>query len=229
MLLHNFDLLLSDPLTFLMLIGAVGVSLLIGITVHEWAHAASAAAQGDLTAQRMGRLTLNPGAHLDPTGTVMLLIAGFGWGKPVPFNSRRLRTGRLGVALVSAAGPVSNVCLALAFAAALRSGVLSSHDVSPATLRAWDPQAWAALIATYSVTLNLVLAVFNLLPLAPLDGSGVVAGLAPRGWLPVVRRLEVIGPVLLVALVGGGIVFGWNPLGFLFDPVIRFADALTGS
>lgn len=228
MLLSNFDLLLSDPLSYVTLLVAVGVSLLAGITVHEWAHAASAAAQGDRTAQRLGRLTLNPKAHLDPTGTVMLLIAGFGWGKPVPYNPRALRTGRAGVALVSAAGPLSNVCLALAFAAVLRSGVLSPHDVSRDALRALDAQAWAALVATYSVTLNLVLAVFNLLPLAPLDGSGVLAGLAPRRWLPVVQRLEIIGPVVLIAIIGGGIAFRWSPLGFLFDPVIRFADTLIG-
>ena len=102
MLLTQSDLLLDDPFAFFVLLVAVGISLLIGISFHEAAHAYSANALGDSTAARLGRITLNPKAHLDPTGTVMLLIAGFGWGKPVPVNPFRLRR-RNSMAIVSAA------------------------------------------------------------------------------------------------------------------------------
>lgn len=104
MLLAAFNLLLDDPLTFLkvvpLLLAIITFALLIGITVHEFSHALAAFHLGDNTARRMGRLTLNPLAHLDPMGTLLLFIAGFGWGKPVPVNPYALRQGRVGMALV---------------------------------------------------------------------------------------------------------------------------------
>jgi len=229
MLLANFNLLFDDPGAFFVLVGAVAVSLLIAISVHEWAHAASAALQGDFTARRQGRLTLNPGAHLEPVGTVMLLVAGFGWGRPVPFDPRALRTGRLGVALVSFAGPLSNIVLALLFALLFRVGLLDAGEITRGALHAGNVSAWLSLIGIYSVTLNLILAAFNLLPLAPLDGSGILTGLAPRRWLPLVRRVNVWGPVALVMLILSNLAFDVNVLGFVFDPVIRFADRLVGA
>ncbi|MBI4202081.1 MAG: site-2 protease family protein, partial [Chloroflexi bacterium] len=113
MLFSSIDLLLNDPLTFLkvfpVILAAIGSALLLGITVHEASHALVAFRLGDYTAKRLGRLTLNPQRHLDPTGALMLVIVGFGWGKPVPVNPYYLAGGRKGLALVSAAGPISNL------------------------------------------------------------------------------------------------------------------------
>ena len=226
MLLARSDLLLDDPFAFFVLILAVAVSLLIGITFHEAAHAYSANKLGDPTAARLGRITLNPKSHLDPTGTVMLLVAGFGWGKPVPVNPLRLWNGRRGVAIVSAAGPATNLLLALAFASLFQVGLLEAGDFSRAELRTLDPGAWLNIIATYSVLLNLILAAFNLLPLPPLDGGGVLAGVVPREWLPAVTWLQRVGPIVLIAVIGLSILTDLNPLGFVFGPVIDFAGFL---
>ena len=189
MLLANSDLLLDAPRAFFVWMSAVSAALLIGVTFHEFSHAFAANRQGDLTATRLGRLTLNPKAHLDPAGTVMLFIVGFGWGKPVPVDPRRLKSGRLGMAIVSAAGPAANVVLALAFALLFQSGLLEPSNFNRSALGAIDVLGWLTLVATLSVLLNLILAVFNLLPVPPLDGGGILAGIAPRVLLPAVAKL----------------------------------------
>ena len=227
MLLAYRDVLLGDPFAFVVLMVAVAVSLTIAITFHEFAHAFAANRLGDPTAARLGRLTLNPKAHLDPTGTIMLLIAGFGWGRPVPVDVRRLRQGRRGMAIVSAAGPASNIVLALAFSLAFQLGLVTSGGgVFIGALKELDPLAWATAIATYSVLLNLVLAAFNLLPIAPLDGGGILAGILPRPWLPAVAKLQRYGPVVLIGVVGLSYLTDINVLGFLFDPVLDLAARL---
>ena len=227
MLLFNSNLLFSDPFRFLVDVVAMSTALLVGITFHEFAHAYAANRQGDLTATRMGRLTLNPKAHLDPAGTLMLLIAGFGWGKPVPVNPYALRSGRRGMAIVSVAGPVANLLLVIAFALLFQLGVLEV-GVSLTALRAFDVTAWVTIIATYSVILNLILAVFNLLPIPPLDGGGILAGIAPRVALPVVSTLQRVGPPLLLIAVLLTLVSDVNVLGPLFTPVNALADRLIG-
>ena len=228
MLIAARDLLFDDPFAFLVLFIAVAASLLIALTFHEFAHAWTAYRLGDLTAQRAGRLTLNPRAHLDPVGTVMVLVLGFGWGKPVPVNPAALRNGRRGMALVSVAGPASNVLVALAFATLFQLGLVSLDDLGRNALQGADPLAWAALIASFGVTLNLILAAFNLLPLFPLDGSGILTGIVPRQWLPAIVRLQRVAPLLLILVIVSSIVTGRSALGFLFGPVIRFADSLMG-
>ncbi len=227
MLLAFRDVLLDDPFAFFALLVAVAVSLTIGITFHEFSHAFAASRLGDPTAARLGRLTLNPKAHLDPTGTVMLLIAGFGWGRPVPVDPRQMWNGRRGMAIVSAAGPLSNLALALGFALLFQLGIVTSGGgASIEALREPDLVAWATLIATYSVLLNLVLAAFNLLPIAPLDGGGILTGILPRAWVPAVARMQRFGPVVLIGIIGLAILTDINVLGFLFDPVLDLADRL---
>ena len=228
MLLVNRELLFDDPFAFVVLLVAVSVSLLIGITVHEFSHALAANRLGDMTATDRGRLTLNPKAHLDPTGTLMLLIAGFGWGRPVPVDLRRLRNGRRGMAIVSAAGPASNVVLALGFALLFQVGLVTQGDFSREALRTLDPLAWATLVATYSVLLNLILAAFNLLPIAPLDGGGILTGIVPRPWLPAIAKVQRYGPFVLVGVIGFSLLTGVSVLGFLFGPVLDLADVLMG-
>ena len=227
MLLAYRDVLLDDPLAFVVLLVAVAVSLTIGITIHEFSHAFAANRLGDPTATRLGRLTLNPKAHLDPTGTIMLLVAGVGWGRPVPVDPRRLWNGRRGMAIVSAAGPASNVVLAVSFGSLFQLGIFTSGGgVFIEPLKELDPVAWATAIATYSVLLNLVLAAINLLPIAPLDGGGILMGVLPRAWLPSVASMQRYGPVVLIGIVGLTFLTDINVLGFLFEPVLDLAARL---
>lgn len=228
MLLFNTDLLLDDPFAFTVLIVSVVVALVIGITVHEFAHAAAATMRGDLTAQRLGRLTLNPKAHLSPAGSIMLLLVGFGWGKPVPVDLFRLRGGRRALAFVSAAGPASNVVLALSFALLFQIGLLSVDEISRSALESLSLRAWASIAGSYAVQLNLILAVFNLLPVPPLDGGGILAGIAPQGVLPAVQQIQKIGPMVLLALILSTYVTNLNILGTIFGPVLGLTDILIG-
>jgi len=135
-------------------------ALLAALTIHEYAHARTAALLGDPTPRLMGRLTLNPVAHLDPLGLIMLWLFKFGWAKPVPINPYYFKDGRKGVMLVSLAGPGSNVLLA--FITAVMIGLLSKYQFLTA---GWSKVLWL----TYSY--NIIFAIFNLLPLPPLDGS----------------------------------------------------------
>jgi Zn-dependent protease len=152
-------LLRDDPRVFV----AFVIAVILGITFHEFSHAAVATLQGDQTARSQGRLTLNPIAHLDPLGSIALILAGFGWGRPVPFNPMRLRSRRVGAALVGLAGPAANFVLALAAAIGVR--VLFSTGTGAFEVN------FSLILLDMLVTLNVVLGVFNLLPIPPLDGS----------------------------------------------------------
>ena len=229
MLLAGQDLLRDDPFGFFALMTAVALALLVSISVHEFSHAAAANRLGDSTARRLGRLTLNPKAHLDPVGTLMLLVVGFGWGRPVPVNASALRNGRRGMAAVSLAGPASNLVLAFAVAMLFQVGLLDFGLIDRGALGRFEPGAWAAYVGWYGVLLNLILAAFNLIPLAPLDGSGILRGIVPRAWLPALRRVEVYGPLILIGVIGLQVLGGVSVLGFVFGPVIDFADVLVGA
>ena len=207
MLLRSIDLLFEDPAAFVTafstFLATGGVALLIAITVHEFSHAAVAYRLGDLTAKRLGRLTLNPIRHLDPVGTIMLVLVGFGWGKPVPVNPYNLRVGgRKGMSMVAAAGPLANVITAAFCALPIRMGLISWH--SPFTSRGLQFQGLDSLLADllgFVIFFNIVLAIFNLIPLFPLDGSKVVAGLLPSGVANNLARWEASGPVILMGII----------------------------
>ena len=164
-------------------------ALLIAITVHEYAHALIAYAYGDPTAKLQGRLSLNPLKHLDPLGTLMLLIAGIGWARPVPINPHRFRDRRSGLLAVSLAGPVSN------FATALITLILLML-----LMRLRIPYWLFGLLEMIAV-INIVLGVFNLIPIPPLDGSKVLTAVAPSTVLGFYRRIEAYGPFLLLLLI----------------------------
>ena len=207
MLLNSIDLLFDNPGAFLDVVvvffAAVAPALLIAITVHEFSHAALATRLGDPTARLLGRLSLNPVRHLDPMGTIMMLLVGFGWGKPVPVNPLYLRNGaRRGMSAVSAAGPISNLATAALFAVPIRAGLVPWH--SPFYFTGLEGQALSGLLADllgFVIFYNIVLAIFNLIPLAPLDGSKVAIGLLPPGPAAAIARREAYGPIILLGII----------------------------
>lgn len=176
----------------------LGLALLVALTFHEAAHAWAADRLGDPTAREMGRLTLNPLAHLHPLGTLLLLLVGLGWGRPVPIDAERLRPSpQVGMGLVAAAGPVSNFLLALPLALLLRTREVHFY---PVMLFDTVPFSWGLLLS-WIVWLNLALALFNLIPIAPLDGSRLVMALLPRRYFYLIGRIEPYSMLFLVAAI----------------------------
>ena len=172
------------------------IPLLLSLAVHEWAHAWVAWRLGDDTAARLGRMTLNPISHVDPLGTLLppLLGVPFGWARPVPVEPTRFRRGvtmTRGLCLVALAGPASNALLA---------GICGSVLLGSAGAVGWLPAAVHAFLST-SIVLNLALAVFNLLPIPPLDGSRVADALIPRRFRPQWNAFCGFGPWLMLALI----------------------------
>lgn len=164
------------------------IAIILAVSIHEFSHARVATWFGDDLPRRAGRLTLNPLAHLDPMGSLLFLIAHFGWGKPVPINPAAMRNPNLGWALSSAAGPLSNFISA----AIVAEGLITIGRPS-------DP--FAHEILRQFVLISVVLGVFNLVPLPPLDGFGFVFGLAPRSLKLALLPLQRYGPFILLALL----------------------------
>jgi len=189
------NLLLKDPLGFIL----IAIPLLYSIIFHELAHGWVAYLMGDPTAKSLGRLSLNPLKHLDPIGTIMLFIFGFGWAKPVPVNFNQLRDRHKGMILVSAAGIITNMLLA--FIALFLSRLLSL-----------SPSSMPAVLLYYFAQINIILAAFNLIPLPPLDGSKILMGFAPPSVQDFLFRLERYGFFIIIALLYLGVL----------DPVIQF-------
>jgi Zn-dependent protease len=165
------------------------LGLVIGITVHEASHAASAYVLGDDTAYRDGRVTLNPISHLDVLGSMMLLLAGFGWGRPTPVVPSKLRGGVLGPVAVALAGPVSNL-LIVVFCAAL-------YLLPPLQ----DSGGYLFILVVMVAFTNALLFVFNLIPIPPLDGSKVIFPFLPRALDGFVDFMNQYGPMILLGLI----------------------------
>ena len=207
-----FDSLISRIASF--------IPVVLALTVHEWAHARVALHLGDDTALQQGRLTLNPLAHLDPVGTILLPLLGvpFGWAKPVPVDPSRFRpdvTMGTGLLLTAAAGPVSNLILAMLSGAALRlAGGVFALALHPA----------AEFLLIRFTVINLAMAVFNLLPVPPLDGSRIVDGLIPFGWRAVWNRFSAFGVFILLAIFVAPQLFGSGA----GDWVGALSSSLTG-
>ena len=189
------SLLLKDPLTFVLL----AVPLLYSIIIHELAHGWVAYRLGDPTAKYQGRLTLNPLKHLDPIGTAMLFLVGFGWAKPVPVDFSLLRTSRLGLILVSAAGIIANMIFAFI-------AILLLRLVAP------SPSGSMGQLLYYLAQINIMLASFNLIPIPPLDGSKILMGFLSERLQYSLSRLEPYGFFIIIGLLYLGAL----------DPVIHF-------
>lgn len=192
--------LFTNPLFFIVNL----IALVLAITVHEFAHAITADKLGDPTPRIQKRITLNPLAHLDVYGTLFLLLFGFGWGKPVEFDWFNLKNPRRDAALISIAGPVSNFILAILCAVILRLSLLGT----------------ASVFLIPIITMNLILGVFNLIPIHPLDGFKIVSGLLPREQAVEWEKLARYGFIFLLFLI---IPFGSKSmLSTILDPILTF-------
>ena len=194
------NLLIKDPLSFII----IAIPLLYAIIIHELAHGWVAYRMGDPTAKWLGRLSLNPLKHLDPIGTLMLFIFGFGWAKPVPVDFTRLNDPRKGLIYVSSAGIVANIILAF-----LSLLLLKSFQIPPFTT--------VSLLFYYFAHINIILASFNLIPIPPLDGSKILMGFVSRRLQYSLLRLEPYGMFIIIGLLWIGAL---NPLIALFKYAI---------
>jgi Zn-dependent protease len=197
-------LLINDPVTFVLL----AIPLLYSIIVHELAHGWVAYMMGDSTAKNRGRLTLNPLKHLDPLGTLLLFVVGFGWAKPVPVNTENIRNPRMGFILVSAAGIVANTIFAFL-------AILAMQVLTPL------PESSTATFLFYLAQINIILAAFNLIPIPPLDGSRILMGFLPDHMKYFFHRLEPYGFFVIIILLYLGVLnpviafFRWMILGLI--------------
>lgn len=200
------NLLIKDPWTFILLV----IPLLYSIIIHELAHGWVAYRMGDPTAKYAGRLTLNPLKHIDPIGTAMLFLFGFGWAKPVPVNLQYIPHARLGLILVSSAGIVANMIFA--FLAVL-------------LLRLWSPapSGSSGLFLYYLAQINIMLASFNLIPIPPLDGSKILMGFMTERLQFAFSRLEPYGLFIIIGLLYLGAL---DPIIHAFSTIILSLIAL---
>lgn len=198
--------LFSDPLFFLVWL----VGIIIALSVHEFAHALVGYWLGDQTAKQMGRLTLNPLAHVDPVGLIALVLVGFGWGKPVPYNRYNLRDQRIGPVLIAVAGPVSNLLMAIAGAVIFR---LVGTELGAENL--------LVIALQFFVMLNVALCLFNLIPIPPLDGSKLLLlALAGPRHARARNWIETRGSLLLIGVIVADAFFNLG-LFATFSDVIR--------
>ncbi|RPJ52131.1 MAG: site-2 protease family protein [Chloroflexi bacterium] len=199
------------------------ITLVVAITLHEFAHAKVADMLGDTTPRQNGRVTLNPLAHLDPIGSLMMIFAGFGWGRPVPVNPYILgRHSPAALMWVSLAGPATNFMLAIFAAIPLRMGLASDYSAQP-----FLPSSYYFL--TGFVFTNLFLALFNLVPLFPLDGDKIGDYFFPPFLGRILATIRPFGPMILILLLFVGPNFGFNFISeVVYPPVASLFYLLVG-
>jgi Zn-dependent protease len=194
-------------------IAGIAVALVVGITFHEFSHAYIADQLGDHRPRALGRVSLNPVDHIDPVGALVFVLAGFGWGKPVPVNVYALRPGRIGMAIVAAGGPVANVIVAVLAAVLYRLVEMAGIG------------GFGLEIAFWVVYFNLILAIFNLIPIPPLDGYNALLAFLPPRSVFAIQRYAPYGVMLLLLLV----LLPGSPLGRLLGVAGPLARGLTGA
>ncbi len=209
----NLAQISQNPEFFVVWVAAI----LISLSVHEFAHALMSTKLGDSTARNLGRLTMNPLAHIDPLGFMALILVGFGWGRPVPFNPANLKSERFGPGLVGVAGPFSNLVMAVASMIVLKLIVTFTSLASNNLL---------VMFLFLLVNLNLILMVFNLIPLPPLDGSKLFFAFLPRRFHAAELFLEKWGPWFLIFLIIFDDALPVPILGTLFATVQRFVNVV---
>jgi len=222
MIFVYFDLLDIDAFAAFVLFGALVTALIVGISFHEFSHAYVADSMGDRLPRSLGRVTLNPLAHLDPVGTILLFLVGFGWGKPVPVNPNVARNPKAAMALIAGAGPLSNFLVAAVAGLPLQAGWVpwhspfSGHVINSLILGGWGAEEYLGLYLSAIVLISIILGVFNLLPIFPLDGHRVLPAFltdeAARSYMQFQARYGLIILIVLIALpflTGGqfGILF----------------------
>ena len=183
--------------------------LLFAVVFHEFSHAWIANKLGDPTARYAGRLTLNPIAHLDPIGGLMILFVGFGWAKPVPVDPRYLKNPREDMMKIAFAGPASNLLLAFIAGTIYRSGYFHGNMV-------------IMMILFIFIQINIRLAVFNMIPVFPLDGSQIFSGLLIRTNPDLVRNLQIYGPQILLGAILIGYFTPISPIKWIIQPFVKF-------
>lgn len=215
------DILSGDLITIIISLFSYAIILLIATPVHESAHALVAYWLGDDTAASQGRISLNPMAHFDPIGTLSILLFGIGWAKPVPvqpYRCRKVKTQKAAMALTAAAGPISNVLMALIFMIIFKIVLIAA----PATVITY----YVSQALMQITTINLALGVFNLLPIPPFDGSRLFLAFLPsKYYFGIMRYEEIIKIVILVLLFSGILQI---PFGILADWIFDGLDFITG-
>ena len=181
--------------------------LVFALVFHEFSHAWVANKLGDPTARYSGRLTLNPLAHLDPFGSLMILFVGFGWAKPVPVDSRYLANPRVDMMKIAFAGPAANLLLAFVGGTIIRSGLVSGS---------------ITLMILLFTQINIMLAVFNMIPIPPLDGSQIFSGIMSRKNPELVYKLQMYGPQILLGLIMIGYFTKISPIWIVMSPFVKF-------
>ncbi len=233
MIFVYFDLLDIDPFAAFVLFGAMSTALVAGISFHEFSHAYIADRMGDRLPRSLGRVTLNPLAHLDPAGTILLFLVGFGWGKPVPVNPNVSRNPKAAMAIIAAAGPLSNFLVAAVAGLPLRLGWVPwlppfNISVINSLIRGgWSTEDYLGLYLSAIVLISIILGVFNLLPIFPLDGHRVVPAFltdeAARSYTQFQARY---GFVILIVLIALPFLTGGR-FGILFEVMSPIINALA--
>ena len=209
----------TDPQAGIILI----IALVFSLSFHEFAHAYIAYRLGDNTAAYQGRLTLNPLAHLDPIGSLMLLFVGFGYAKPVPVNPVHLNNPRLDMMKVAFAGPASNLILCVSGCIIMRLiGVENLIE-----MKGYKLNSTGNMLYTFSV-INMILAIFNMIPIHPLDGGQIFGGYLDKFNPNLSYKLRVYGPNILFAIIFIGLFTGVSLLGFIFQPFIKLVILMSG-
>src|SRR5918992_1294078 len=206
-------MLLNPRLTIEDLVG-IAIALIVGITFHEFSHAFTADQLGDHRPRALGRVSLNPIRHIDPIGALFFLLAGFGWGRPVPVNVYALRPGRVGMAFVAAAGPLANVVVAIVFAIVFRAIGISGVEAG-----------LVQGVVAATVFYNIVLAILNFIPIPPLDGYNVLVALLPPRQAFTIQRYAQYGFLVLLLLI----LIPNSPLSWLLRLATPISRVLLGA
>ena len=238
MILQYLSVLGDEPLAFVILISAFAASLFAGLTVHEYSHALVADTLGDRTPRRLGRLSLNPKDHLDPIGSTLIFFVGFGWAKPVPINPFNTANPKQTMALTAVAGPASNIVIAGIAGFPIKAGLVEGFHpfVNPTQAGLWaeiwteSPGNLIGLFLGTVALLNIVLAIFNLIPIAPLDGFNVAVGILPPDLSREFSKTAPWGIGILLSLLFLPRFLGFeSPLMFVMGPAVNFlVDAFIG-